>query len=92
MKKYEIDIQVKLAICVIALIKDGKVLDEVELRNKRNLSQTLLKTIDASLLKHKIEIRDLKGVNVKSEKNAQSSTRIAGIVSKVANFCLDSQK
>jgi len=72
---------------LLALEKDGKVLDTLEWKEENNLSQKLLEEIDNLLRKNGLSQDDLEKAEVVSDMSEQFTTRrIAQAIAQTLNF------
>ena len=66
----------------------GKLIDSVQWQEQNNLSTTLLDSIDKLLRKNKIEIEELKKIDVETSQARYTSARISKAVAKTVNWYL----
>ena len=85
----KLTIEIKHPQITLNLYDGEKVKDKIIWDDQNDLSTKLLVAIDKILKESKIEKESLEKIEVKSDKQSYTSTRIAKTVSKTVNYCLD---
>ncbi len=78
---YQEDIQVILK-------KESKKIDQISLKDNKDLSFSLLTAIDKILKRNKINYRKISKIEAKTTKTRLTSARIIKTVVKTGNYCL----
>ncbi len=88
MGKYEMDIVIQYPNVSISLREKNRKIDFMKWKDKNDMSVKLLAAIDILLKKNRLGIVDLTKVNVVSDCQSYTSTRIAKAVAKTVSCCL----
>ena len=73
---------------VTLVLIDEKEIDRMEWKDRNDMSKKLLSAIDTLAKRNKIEIADLEKIQVDSDQQSYTSTRIAKAVAKTVGYCL----
>ena len=85
-----IQIKIKDNIISILLMDKNRILDKIVFKEKRNLSEKLLPSVDRLLKKNKIRARDIETMKTEADINDSYTTyRIAETVSKTFNWAVN---
>lgn len=84
----ELNISIKHPDVVVILLKGGEEKDRISWKDENDMSRKLLAAIDTLVKRNKIVVADLEKIEVDSDQQSYTSTRIAKAVAKTVGYCL----
>ena len=72
----------------LKLVDGIKEIDKIEWQDSNDMSKKLLPAIDTLIKRNKIVVADLEKIEVDSDQQSYTSTRIAQTVAKTVGYCL----
>lgn len=84
----ELKISIKHSDVIVILLKEKQELDRVGWKDENDMSRKLLAAIDTLVKRNKMVVADLERIEVDSDQQSYTSTRIAKAVAKTVSYCL----